>query len=37
MSDRLKMDIPIEMRERSQYWDKYLDEHGQYPASSATE
>lgn len=29
MTDRLKTNIPIEMRERSQYWNKYLDEYGQ--------
>lgn len=28
MADKLERKIPIEMREKSQHWDKYLDEEG---------
>jgi hypothetical protein len=28
MADKFERKIPIEMREKSQYWDKYLDEEG---------
>jgi hypothetical protein len=28
MADKFERKIPIEMREKSQHWDKYLDEEG---------